>query len=638
MAATSRLLPSAVVGSLLVAVSAAPAAAQVAARLASPPPVRVSAFAAGSLYGIVQDEQGKAVPGVVISALGATTTVAVTDKNGRYEFGLLSPGPYVLRAHLAGYVAPKARTVQVGARNQATADIALRRASTVLAAGFGIVDSQPVEAEPVAEESADSATASTSETAWRLRHARRSILKDTHLPSQWIVDADSPVRSDGVGGWTAVDVLGRAFESARAASNFFTETPFSGQINLLTSGSFNRPGQLLADNAAKNVAYVRLGAPVGDQADWAVRGAVTESDISSWTVAGSYATRAPARHRYDLGLSYATQRYDGGNPLTLRDIPDGARNAGNIYAYDSVALNSAFTLTFGTAFARYDYLEGRSLLSPRVELTVSPADNLRVHASLSRRALAPGAEEFLPPSDTGLWLPPQRTFSSLNGDQAFDAEHTTHVEAAVERDFGSSTVSLRAFQERVDGQLVTVFGAEMPGQPVAKLGHYLVGAAGDAAAEGCSIGFRTLVASRVRGSVEYTLANAQLSRADDVRALMFLAPSAVRSGRERLHDVSTSIETEVPETATRILVLYRLSNGFAHPVRSGAGDEPALDGRFDVQVRQQLPFMNFSNARWEMLLAVRNFFRENGTEQSVYDELLVVRPPKRIVGGVTLRF
>ena len=48
--------------------------------------------------------------------------------------------------------------------------------------------------------------------------------------------------------------------------------------------------------------------------------------------------------------------------------------------------------------------------------------------------------------------------------------------------------------------------------------------------------------------------------------------------------------------------------------------------------------MNFSNARWEMLIAVRNFFREAGTEQSVYDELLVVRPPKRVVGGVTLRF
>jgi hypothetical protein len=39
-----------------------------------------------------------------------------------------------------------------------------------------------------------------------------------------------------------------------------------------------------------------------------------------------------------------------------------------------------------------------------------------------------------------------------------------------------------------------------------------------------------------------------------------------------------------------------------------------------------------------MLLAVRNFFREVGQDPSIYDELLVVRPPKRVVGGVTLRF
>jgi hypothetical protein len=39
-----------------------------------------------------------------------------------------------------------------------------------------------------------------------------------------------------------------------------------------------------------------------------------------------------------------------------------------------------------------------------------------------------------------------------------------------------------------------------------------------------------------------------------------------------------------------------------------------------------------------MLIAVRNFFRDAGTDQSLYDELFVVRPPKRVVGGVTLHF
>ena len=57
-----------------------------------------------------------------------------------------------------------------------------------------------------------------------------------------------------------------------------------------------------------------------------------------------------------------------------------------------------------------------------------------------------------------------------------------------------------------------------------------------------------------------------------------------------------------------------------------------------MQVRQSLHFMDFSNAKWEMLLAVRNVFREANLDSSVFDELLVVRPPKRIVGGLTLRF
>jgi hypothetical protein len=120
-----------------------------------------------------------------------------------------------------------------------------------------------------------------------------------------------------------------------------------------------------------------------------------------------------------------------------------------------------------------------------------------------------------------------------------------------------------------------------------------------------------------------------------VRYLVWLAPSALHRNSERIHDVATSIETSVPETLTRVLVLYRVSNAFAG---SRSTDGPGLGSRFDIQVRQSLPFLNFTSARWEMLLAVRDFFRETAIDQSIYDELLVVRPPKRIVGGVTMHF
>jgi outer membrane receptor protein involved in Fe transport len=423
---------------------------------------------------------------------------------------------------------------------------------------------------------------------------------------------------------------------AHLAANFFADTPFSGQLNLLTTGTFDTPEQLFSpNNFAKGIAYLRLGAPVGGHADWTVRGALNQADISSWILAGSYTTRAPARHAYDIGMSYSTQRYDGGNPLALRDVTDGSRNAGALYGFDTFTITPALVLTYGGRYARYDYLDNRTLISPRVELTVKPTSHLRLGAQLSRREQAPGAEEFLPPADTGIWLPPQRTFSSLKPSREFEAERTTRMAVDVERDIAGSTISLSAFRQEVDDQLVTLFGVNVPDQPVATLGHYVVGNAGDVSATGCTASFRTSFADRVSGSIAYSITNARLEPNEQLHYLVLLAPSAVTPDGERIHDLSTAFETHVPETATRVLVLYRLSNGFAHP---GSGPAAGLDARFDVQVRQALPFLNFTSAKWEMLVAVRNFFRETAPDQSVYDELLVVRPPKRIVGGVTMRF
>jgi len=48
--------------------------------------------------------------------------------------------------------------------------------------------------------------------------------------------------------------------------------------------------------------------------------------------------------------------------------------------------------------------------------------------------------------------------------------------------------------------------------------------------------------------------------------------------------------------------------------------------------------MKFHTSQWEMLVGVRNLFHDSLANTSAYDELLVVRPPKRIVGGLTVKF
>jgi hypothetical protein len=520
--------------------------------------------------------------------------------------------------------------VQIDQSTRTLAAIALTRrpdaaaAPEVLAAGVGATG---VDTEPAVEGTAG--THDHSEVAWRLRHLKRSVLKDV---APGVLDAaDNSSFVDG-----SIATVTRAVGTpARYATSLFTDFPVSGQFNLLTRTSLDRPQDLFVPQEwiPGGIAFVSLQAPAG-MGDWRMRGAVTQGDLSSWIVEGSYVRRAPASHRYEAGFSYGMQRYLGGNADALAAVADGKRNVGAMYAYDDWTINPRFSATFGARYARYDYLARQGLLSPRASLTVAPFedDPVRVRATVSRRQLAPGAEEFMPPA-TGLWLPPERTFSHVSRD-SLAPEHMEHLEIAAEREsIGALLIGGRLFKQRVTDQMVTLFGVSRAGT-VLPVGHYYVASGGDVDARGWSVSASRALTEGVRASVDYTRVDANWLRASpDSAVLAVLAASAVRRD-ERLHDVTATMESVVPVTETRLFVLYKINSGFAEASEPGR----RAAARFDVQLNQSLPFLNFGSAQWEMLLAVRNMFREELLDASVYDELLVVRPPKRLVGGVTVRF
>ena len=632
--ATSRWVTASAVGGMVILGAATSARAQNSVPVAltraeasrpAQPVASLASFPPGSIQGTVLDEKGQPVAGAVVTALGGSTIVAVSDANGHFALRALPPGPYLVRAHLAGFVTPPAQIVQVRSSTRAGSTIALRHTGTpaapaVLAAGFGGADRAAVPADHEPSDP-DPAKPDDGETAWRIRHARRSILKDLTLPADVLAGAVSPARRG-----EQVDL--------------FDRTPFTGQLDFLTSGSFDGAQPLFTPtNVPAGVANLSLTAPLGD-ADWTVRGAFTQADTAAWVLSGNYQTHGPARQVYNLGVSYSTQRYDLGNPLAL-NAATASRSVSEVFAFDTFTVSPVLAITAGSRYARYDYLAGRGLASPRLEVALTPAGHLRISGLVAASAQAPGAEEFLPPSETGIWLPPQRLFSSLDPDSPLRAERTSHAALQVERDFGRLTIGARAFHQHSDDQLVTLFGLAVPGQPFSPEGHYYVANAGNAVVSGCAATVRAAVTSWLRGSVEYSVAAGELSPTRDTRALLAVASSAVGPSLERIHNVSATIETKVPETATRVVVLYRVGNGYARALdaHDTSSDHPGTDSRFDVQVRQSLPFMNFTSAKWEMLVGVRNFFREPAADgQSIYDELLVVRPPKRIVGGLTMQF
>jgi hypothetical protein len=620
-----------------VAVAATPARAQVVAlpQLALTPELKASKATApikpSELKGVVTDELGKPLSGAVVSALGSSSAFAVSNEDGEFTFRNLAPGPYLIRAHLQNYLPARGRVVQVTPDGRTTSTIELTRRPSesdpaVLAAGVGIANETGAAPSDAAADRHEH-----DEVAWRLRRLKRSVLKDAEATIAGL-DGDDSMFGD------SLSSVGRAFsDSARVATSLFSELPLSGQFNLLTTTSFDRPQDLfsLEGPAPRGVAYLAIAAP-GPNGDWTMRGTMTQGDLASWILAGSYIRHQPATHAYEAGVSYSMQRYIGGNGEALAAMRDGSRNVGAMYAMDNWRITPALQVSYGAKYARYDYLEDRGLISPRATVTLQPDpnDSLRVRTSVMHREVAPGAEEFIPPS-VGLWLPPERTFSQLSH-AGFVPERHDQVEIAVDRQWSNRlVVGFRAFTEQVEDQVVTIFG--MPaGEKPSEIGHYQVGSAGDFAARGWGVMFSRAVGERLRATVDYTQARARWHGASSDGDMLAMIVPSVRRNDERIHDVTATVESVLAPTATRLLVIYKVNTAYA---ASEFGDTaPAVGVRFDVQVNQALPFMNFTSAHWEMLVAVSNLYKEVLYENSVYDELMVVRPPKRVLGGVTVRF
>jgi hypothetical protein len=630
---TGLLVAAAIVGSTVTSVSAQ--APVVRPRLFTPvlqsQQARLS-LGSGSIQGLVSDERGGPLAGAFVSALGATPAMATTDVRGRFVIQPLAAGDYVLRIHLAGFVSSRRDGVRVGPAPVEVPKIQMHRLDDGT-----LLQARPIMTAGVTLPSGENPTAdgdNHSETAWRLRHISRSVLKqDGDVVSIADLAAQQPVPAAGT-----ASIFGRAFDNAaNMAASFFTATPFSGEVNFLTTSALGTGPLLFSDFVPRGVAYMSIGAPAAS-GRWDVRASLSQSDVSAWVLAGSFTSRIATSHDYGFGVSYSTQQYqnEAARPVALSVAADQSRTVGEIYGSDHWTVSPTLAFDYSARYAHYDYLRNRSLLSPRVGVTLTPFNDTRVIANVAQRMQAPGAEEFLPAATVGPWLPPERTFTPLEGEN-FRVERARFLDVGIEHEFdGLYVLGVRHVQQRVDNQMAMLFDLPVTGGPRTP-GHYAVADVGGFDAQGWAVRLNSAPSQRVRASIDYSVTRAQWISRGDMAAIAVWAPVAIRPRNEDIHDLTTSLETEVPQTATRVFLFYKVNDAFA---RSQDPTHPSsLDYRFDVQVNQALPFMPFSgSARWEVLVGLRNLFRDPNDSSSIYDELLVVRPPKRVIGGVLVKF
>jgi hypothetical protein len=640
-------------------------AAGQAVRLEERPSVTIvqtasASMSGGWIEGTVTDERSRPITGAAVSAQGRELLLVETDTTGRFAFPAVPAGTYLLRVQGRGYAASKREFLQVMPARGTRHLIRLRRIGPQNTGG---PESLPLITAGVSlsQATAGSETATTviapedespvpddhdhSATAWRLRHLKRSVLRDVttqYAGGDFGSGVDTGSIYDNV--WDErrrFDRQSWAYELGRATASVLSGTALSGQVQLLTASSFDEPFELFSSTEMPvGIAHFSLGAPVSTKTTWTVEGAVTQGDVSSWFVAGNYATILAETHGVDVGSSYSRQRYEGANPIALEAFRDGnSRNVGGVSVSDRWTLSQRALLTYGGRYEHYDYLARPGLFSPSITLALSPMEKTWVRTTVAQRMSAPGAEEFVPQSLGGLTIPPQRTFAPLTSHGELGAERTRYVGLSLERQVASWIVGMRGFYQGVNDQLITIFDPRVvnQGQPV-DLGHYGVTHGGNFEAQGWGVSLSRPVGSFLRGSLEYRSVDTTWLSRGNPRLLLSRAPSVLRAPSERLDDFVLHVESDIRYSSTRMQATYKFNNGYAG---SNVEDpEPVNAARFDVQIYQGLPFMAFTHARWEFLIAVRNLFHDPQEDptRSVYDELLVVRPPKRVIGGLTVQF
>jgi hypothetical protein len=592
----------------------------------------------GSIRGLVLDTSGRPLVGAMVSALGSTIAFVLTGRDGRFLFDALPAGAYAVRVHLDGFAPSARRMVEVRAEaGPAIMSVALKSLSTTAQAADGraILAAGVIPLDGALTGASDGSVSDHDhgETAWRLRHLKRGVLKgvDTNIAA---AEPEPTPEAEG-------SFFGRAFAtSARAAASLFTDFPLSGHVNLITTSAFGAPFSTDASStfAASSIALVSLGSTAGPLGDWAVSAAMAPGQVGSWYVNGTLTARRSSSHRYVGGLAYSEQRVNSTDLFALSAINGGSRSLGRIYGADEWIVSKYLAVGYGLSYMWQDYTATGGLLSPRLALTVSPMSGLRVRALAARSSFAPGADEFVNVLDNtpdGLWLPAHRSFSPWSEREGLHAQTTDHFELGVERDVAAYVVGVRTFRQSVNDQAGAIFAPPSREHPAASLGHYYLANLGDFEARGWGVRVSRPMFGFVRGSVDYSVTKAQwLSGPGGSGAAWFGGASRVEP--THVHDVTTSFETAISQTSTHVYVLYKLNSGFAR--QTPEDQEPGFDSRFDIQVNQALPFMDFTSADWEVLVAVCNLFRDAVGERSLYDELLVIRPPKRVLGGVRVRF
>lgn len=566
------------------------------------------------ISGVVATQDGHPLPGALVSVFAADQAdearFAVTDDEGRFEVGEASPGLYSLRAYLAGFLPSP-------------------RAQVLVRSGASFADSLLIQ---MAAISAEPGSGTLSELRWLLQRGRRNVLKERRAALDF---------EEVWGGEWERRPRFPALASLEAEVGFFAASGSS--LGLSESRGVD-----------SGIAYTRFELPSTARGRWEAEARLMESALASWAANLSYRMHEFDGHQFSAGMGYQRHVYGAATdyrppaaPILNSDLlhePQAAWD-GAAFVADDFTLGSA-SLGTGLTYRRFSYLTGHRGLAPRAVLEVEAGDSWTLVGGMAVRVDGPIGEDAALLSRVAhgdlIALDPSWFRSQA-------AQRSTRYQAGVQYHASPHAVlGARVFREDTTDQLLRSFESG----PIAAGGRFDVSNTGDYTARGFAFDWIRELRPATRrldlgGRISWLVADIR-SPADGHLGPAGGAPDEPPvfpaslllpvEGGATIHDVSAEVVARVRPSGTRFSAAYRLIRhpGLAVVQAPASGGEQTA--RFDVELVQLIPFADWSGTEWELSFAVRDLFFRDMIGRSLLDELAVARAPRRLVGGLAVRF
>lgn len=558
------------------------------------------------IAGTVVTSDGQPLPGALVSVFAAErpeqTQFAVTDDEGRFAVSDATEGVYSLRAFLAGFLPSPRTRVRVSSGASLADTLLLQLAAVGAEPGAGTL----------------------SELRWLLQRGRRNVLKErraaVELEDEWRLDTGGAARTPALGA-------------------------FDGEFGVFAASGSSLG---LAEGRAldSGIAYTRFELPSTARGDWEAEARLMESALASWAANLAYRMDPLDGHRFSAGLGYQRHVYRSATdyrpeaaPMLNTDLLQEPQAVwdGVAFVADDFSLGRA-SLSTGLTYRRFSYLSGHRGLAPRAVLRYRFTDDLEFVGGMAVRVDGPLGEDAELLSrvahDDLLALDP-------SGFPSAPAQRSTRYQTGLQyRLAPNATLGARAFRETTTDQLARTFES----RPHAG-GRFEVANAGDFTAQGVALDWIREMAPVSRrldlgGRVSWLMA--VVTGPDGVVLSPGLAavpaPAATvltAADNPVVHDLSAELAARHRPSGTRVNAVYRLISHGGLVSGEFADDRTA---RFEVEVVQLIPFADWSGTEWELSFAVRDLFFRDLMGRSLLDELAVARAPRRVVGGLAVRF